>query len=411
VPAKLPAWTQDSGRVAIVHDWLTGMRGGEAILDAICELFPNADLFTLLQTDFKMSPRILNGRAVQTSFLQKLMGMRRFHQGYRKLLPLFPRAIESLDLSRYDLILSNTHCVAKGVRKKPGAMHVAYVSTPMRYIWDMFDEYFGPGRSGFLTTAAAKLVRPYLQRWDLRTTKDVDFLIANSTFVQGRIRDFWARESTVIPPFVETAKFEDRFESPKDYYLVISAFAPYKRIDIAIEAFARTGKNLVVIGKGQDEQKLRAQARGIQNIQFHGGLSDEALGQFYRKAKALVFPGLEDFGITPLEAMYNGRPVVAYGRGGLLDTVTPDTGVFFPEQTAESLISALAELEKREFSPAACRDRAMEFTREVFLERYSAFLAQCLGGVIGASGREGRSEDGAAAGSAAYADPPKMERE
>ncbi len=378
MPAKLPAWTQEPGRVAIVHDWLTGMRGGEAILDVICELFPNADLFTLLQTDFKMSPTILNGRRIHTSYLQKLMGLRQFSQGYRKLLPLFPHAIESLDLGQYDLILSNTHCVAKGVRKKPGAVHIAYVSTPMRYIWDMFDEYFGPGKTDPLTTFAARTVRPYLQKWDLRTTPAVDHLIANSTFVQKRIQDFWGRESTVIHPFVNTNKFDDRFEDPKDYYLIVSAFAPYKRIDLAIEAFRKSGKQLVVIGKGQDEQKLKRLAAGASNIRFHGGLSDDALGELYRKARAFIFPGLEDFGITPLESLYNGRPVIAYGRGGLLDTVTGETGIFFPEQSADCLAAAVEEFEKRQFSPSACRARAQHFTRPIFVERYSAFVRDRL---------------------------------
>lgn len=374
----LPAWTNEPGRVAIVHDWLTGMRGGEAILDVICELFPNADLYTLLQTDFRMSPNILNGREVHTSFLQHLMGMRQFSVGYRKLLPLFPKAAESLDVSKYDLILSNTHCVAKGVRKKPGALHVAYVSTPMRYIWDMFDEYFGPGKTGPAVTLAAKLCRGYLQRWDVRTTAGVDHLIANSRFVGARIHDFWGRESTVIHPFVETVKFQDRLEEPKDFYLVVSAMAPYKRIDLAVEAFAKMGKELVVVGKGQDEAKLRRMARGLANVRFLGGVSNEVISELYRKSRALIFPGLEDFGITPLESMYNGRPVIAYGRGGLLDTVTEKTGVFFPEQTVDSLIAAVEEFEKKKFDPAACRARALEFRREVFREKYVAFLEQCL---------------------------------
>jgi len=381
VPGKLPAWTDQPGRVAIVHDWLTGMRGGEAILDVICELFPHADLFTLLQTDFRMTPTILNGRNVHTSYLQKLMRMRRFNQGYRQLLPLFPHAIESLDLSQYDLVLSNTHCVAKGVRKKPGALHIAYVSTPMRYIWDMFDEYFGPGKSSAVTALAATTVRPYLQRWDVRSTKDVDFLIANSSFVQERIRDFWQRESTVIHPFVETAKFSrELLPDPKDYYLIVSAFAPYKRIDIAVEAFRRMGKQLVVVGKGQDERKLKKLAHGLSNIRFLGGISNEAIAELYRKSRALIFPGLEDFGITPLEALYNGRPVIAYGRGGLLDTVTPATGVFFKEQTPESLIAAVEEFEKRTFDPRVCRERAEGFTREVFHAEYLGFLEKCFGG-------------------------------
>lgn len=377
---KLPAWTQEPGRVAIVHDWLTGMRGGEAILDVICELFPNADLFTLLQTDYKMSPNILNGRAVHTSFLQGLMGMRQFSQGYRKLLPLFPKAAESLDVSKYDLILSNTHCVAKGVRKKPGALHIAYVSTPMRYIWDMFDEYFGPGKTGPAVTLAAKLCRPYLQRWDVRTTAGVDHLIANSRFVQERIRDFWGRESRVIHPFVETGKFLDKLDEPKDFYLVVSAMAPYKRIDLAVEAFKRMGKELVVVGKGQDEDKLRRLARGIPNVRFLGGVSNETISELYRKSRALIFPGLEDFGITPLESMYNGRPVIAYGHGGLLDTVNDKTGVFFPEQSVEALIAAVGEFEKKKFDPAACRARALEFRRDVFRDRYVQFLEECFAG-------------------------------
>lgn len=377
---ELPSWTQQPGRVAIVHDWLTGMRGGEAILDVICELFPQADLFTLLQTDYRMSPTILNGRPVHTSYLQKLMGIPRFTSAYRSLLPLFPHAIESLDLSQFDLVLSNTHCVAKGVRKKSGAVHVAYVSTPMRYIWDMFDEYFGPGKCGPLTALAARAVRGPLQRWDQRTTLSVDHLIANSRFVQERIRKFWNRESTVIHPFVETGKFSNQFAEPKDYYLMVSAFAPYKRIDLAVDAFRELGLRLVIIGKGQDERRLRRRAQGSPNIQFLGGLSDEALDAFYKKARALVFPGLEDFGITPLEAMYNGRPVIAYGRGGLLDTVTPETGIFFPEQTVASVKAAVLDCEARlgSFEPQVARDRARGFSREVFRDRYGSFVAGAL---------------------------------
>jgi glycosyltransferase involved in cell wall biosynthesis len=376
----LPAWTQEPGRVAIVHDWLTGMRGGEAILDVICELFPQADLFTLLQTDYKMSPAILNGRPVHHSFLQHLMGLRQFSRGYRKLLPVFPKAIESLDLSRFDLILSNTHCVAKGVRKRPGAVHVAYVSTPMRYIWDMFDEYFGPGKSSPAVTFAARKVRPYLQRWDVRTNDGVDLMLANSRFVQERIKNFWHRDSTVVHPFFDREKFGAKFEEPKDYYLIVSAFAPYKRIDLAVEAFVKSGRRLVVIGKGQDEEKLKKMAKGHANVQFLGGLSNEALGEFYRKARAFLFPGLEDFGITPLEAMYCGRPVVAYGKGGLLDTVTRETGVFFPEQTVASLNEAVAELEKNldRFRPEAARARALEFTREHFRREYLENLRKAL---------------------------------
>jgi glycosyltransferase involved in cell wall biosynthesis len=202
----------------------------------------------------------------------------------------------------------------------------------------------------------------------------VDALVANSRFVEKRIRDFWHRDSTVIHPFVETAKFLDRFEEPRDYFLIVSAFAPYKRIDLAIEAFRLNGQRLVIIGRGQEERKLRRLAKGATNIQFMGGLSDEALGEFYRKTRALIFPGLEDFGITPLECLYNGRPVIAYGKGGLLDTVTAETGVFFSEQSADALNAAVVDFESRTFDPAVCRARAREFTREVFRERYKRFL-------------------------------------
>jgi glycosyltransferase involved in cell wall biosynthesis len=177
---------------------------------------------------------------------------------------------------------------------------------------------------------------------------------------------------------VETGKFLDRIEAPKDYYLIVSAFAPYKRIDLAIEAFRRSGRRLLVVGKGQDDRKLRKLASGAENIEFLGGLSNEALGELYRRARALIFPGLEDFGITPLESLYNGRPVIGYGRGGLLDTVTADTGEFFPEQNADSLLAALDDFERKNFDPALCRARALQFTREIFRDQYLSFLSECL---------------------------------
>ncbi len=368
-------------RVAIIHDWLTGMRGGEAILDAICELYPEADLYTLLQTDFKMSPRILNGRKVTTSYLQNLMRMPKFASGYRSLLPLFPHAISRFDLTGYDLILSNTHCVAKGVKKRPGAKHIAYVSTPMRYVWDMFDEYFGRGRASLPVRMAAKLVRKPLQKWDVKSTEGVDHLIANSRFVADRIRNFWGRESTVIHPFAEVNRFHYYNDPPGDFYLIVSAFAPYKRIDLAVEAFRRLRLPLKIVGRGQDERKLRKLAAGASNIEFLGGLSNEATGEFYRRSKAFLFPGLEDFGITPIEAMLCGRPVIAYGAGGVLDTVVEGkTGTFFKEQTVQSLMEAVVRFEKGEvnFRAEDCRARGLEFSRDHFVNEYRGFLETAL---------------------------------
>ena len=376
--SSLPEWTQSEGRVAIVHDWMTGMRGGEAILDSICSLFPKADLYTLLWTDKQMSPSILNGRKVETSYLQGLMKLPSMAKGYRKLLPIFPHAISSFDLSGYDLILSNTHCVAKGVRTRKDAVHVSYVSTPMRYVWDMFDDYFGAGKTNLPTQILAKLVRKPLQHWDEGSNDRIDALMANSRFVQKRIHDFWHRESVVVHPFVYLDRFPLKEEKVGNYYLLVSALAPYKRVDLAIEAFRRLGLPLIIVGRGQDEAKLRAMA--APNIQFLGGLSNESIAELYRKCKAFLFPGLEDFGITPLEAMACGRPVIAYGRGGLLDTVTEKTGVFFPEQNVESLMEAVKKMESGEvnFSPADCRARAEEFTQQVFEKKYIKTLADAI---------------------------------
>lgn len=377
---KLPPWTQEPGQVAIVHDWMTGMRGGEAILDAICELFPNADLHTLLWTDKTMSARILNGRKIVTSPLQFLMRFRPFREGYRKLLPLFPWAASCLPTEKYRLVLSNTHCVAKGVAVGKEAKHVAYVSTPMRYVWDMFDQYFGAGQVGWLTRLVALVIRRPLQRWDQKSTAGVDLLLANSRFVQARIATFWQRESDVLHPYVYTDRFRYVGDDapPGDYYLLVSAFAPYKKIDLAVEAFRDLGLPLKIVGGGQDEAKLRQLAGGT--IEFLGKVSNAEVEKLYQGSRAFIFPGLEDFGITPLESMCVGRPVIAYGAGGALDTVTQATGVLFPEQKAESLKTAVLQFEReiRKFTPRACRERAEEFSRERFLKEYMEFVAQAL---------------------------------
>ncbi|MCO5142792.1 MAG: glycosyltransferase [Oligoflexia bacterium] len=363
-------------RVAIVHDWLTGMRGGEAILDAICELYPEADLYTLLQTDYHMSDKILNGRMVKTSFLQKFMKLPRFQSGYRSLLPLFPKAIAGFDLSSYDLVLSNSTCVAKAVKVGLHTKHLSYISSPMRYVWDMYDEYFGPGKSSALVSLAASIARKPLQDWDKSTNEDVDLFLANSNFVKNRIYNCWQKDSVVVHPFMEPEKFIDKFEKPGDYYLILSAFAPYKRIDLAVDVFKENKKNLIIIGKGQDEYKLRAKAKGFSNIRFLGALSDEAIGEFYRKAKAFLFPGLEDFGITPLESLYNGRPVIAYGKGGILDTMTCDTAIFFKEQTVSALSEAVDKMEDQymQYDSSVLRKQSMQFSRDRFLHSYIASL-------------------------------------
>jgi glycosyltransferase involved in cell wall biosynthesis len=253
----------------------------------------------------------------------------------------------------------------------------------MRYMWDLFDDYFGPGRAGLVTRSAANLLRKPLQEWDVRSTQGVDALAANSNFVRERIEKFWGRDDAeVVNPFVDVDRFSvlGLKQSVGDFYLIVSAFAPYKRIDIAIEAFRRLGLPLLIVGRGQDEERLRGLSKGLSKIQFLGGLSNSAIAELYQKSRALIFPGLEDFGITPLESMASGRPVIGYGKGGLLDTVTSDTGILFPEQSADSLVAAVRDFEARisSFSSERARARAKEFSREVFLEKFSRFAAAAI---------------------------------
>ena len=359
-------------KVAIVHDWLTGMRGGEKVLDVICENWPEADLYTLLYVPGKLTGTIENRRIV-TSFVQKLPAAPTWYRNY---LPLFPFAIERFDLRDYDLVISSSHCVAKGVRTADAAFHVSYIHTPMRYVWEMFDEYFGPGKIHPLKRLAARAVRPYLQRWDVKSAARVDAFVANSRHVAKRIARHYGRDAEVIHPPVQTEAFyiDERVE---DFYLIVSAFAPYKRIDLAIEAFARLGRPLKVVGAGQDERKLLG--AGATNVEFLGWQTTEQIRDLYAHCRAFIFPGEEDFGITPLEAQASGRPVIAYAKGGVLETVRgayPDgrrpadlcTGVFFEPQTVEALMEAVVFFEQENpiSPPKALREHAQGFDRAHF---------------------------------------------
>ncbi|MGH2567573.1 MAG: glycosyltransferase, partial [Bacteroidota bacterium] len=269
MPKKLPHL-----RVALVHDWLTGMRGGERVLEVLCELFPHATLFTLLHNRGSTAAAI-ERMEIRTSFVQYLPLKR---ERYRNYLPLFPAAIESFDLSGFDLIISSSHCVAKGVIPPPGSLHLCYCHTPMRYVWDMYEEYFGHGRAGWLTRAAMALAAPRLREWDVRTSGRVHHFIANSRHVAERIKRIYAREAEVIFAPVDTGRFRVASKD-EGYYLVVSALVPYKRVDFAIDAFNKTGDRLVIAGTGPEMRKLKALSRP--NIAFLGWQPDDAVARLY----------------------------------------------------------------------------------------------------------------------------------
>ncbi len=369
-------------RVALVHDWLTGMRGGEKVLEVFCRIFPGAPIYTLLHLPGSVSP-LIESHPIRTSFVQSLPGVAR---RYRNYLPLFPRAAERLTIEPCDLVLSSSHCVAKGVCPPPGALHVSYLHTPMRYVWDLYQEYFGPGRGGPGRYLMPILRRP-LQRWDVTSCSRVDHFLANSAHVARRIERHYGRQATVIHPPVESERFAPACDV-EDYYLIVSALVPYKRVGLAVRACRSSGRRLKVVGSGPELARLKA--LGGPGVEFLGWQPDEVLPGLYARARALIFPGEEDFGITPLESMAAGRPVVAFGRGGALETVIgpddaggrPPTGVFFDRQDEHSLLLALERLEERleSFDPQALAEHARSFDTRVFSARVAAFLLAVLGG-------------------------------
>ncbi|MDE2179326.1 MAG: glycosyltransferase [candidate division NC10 bacterium] len=370
------------------------MRGGERCLETLCELFPSADLFTLLHVKGSVST-LIERRRIRTSAIQALPFAA---SRYRYYLPLFPWAVEGFSLDGYDLILSSSHCVAKGVRPPPGALHIAYLYTPMRYIWDLQEAYVGRGRMGPLSRPLLRAITGRLRRWDIAVNTRVDHFVAISRHVADRIRRHYDREAQVIYPPVETTRFHiaDRTD---DYYLVAGALAPYKRIDLAIEACNQLRRRLVIVGEGQEGRRLRRIAGPT--IEFLGWRPDGEVAHLLSRCRALIFPGEEDFGILPVEAMASGRPVIAYGKGGVTETVVPldrsmfnvqrselqnvfgiesrtSTGVFFYEQTVEALIQAIDLFERSadRFDPEALRAHALTFDRSIFEKRMSAFVAE-----------------------------------
>jgi glycosyltransferase involved in cell wall biosynthesis len=290
---------------------------------------------------------------------------------------LFPKAIEQFDLSEYDIVISSNHAVAKGVKTLPKTLHVCYCYTPMRYIWDLYDDYFAKGKASLPTRFGMRLFLNYLRRWDLRTAKNPHYFVAISQNIQQRISNIYQRSSDIIYPPVDTSLFQLSRMS-EDFFLIVSAFVPYKRIDLAIEAFNQTGDQLVIIGGGPDDEKLRAMAKS--NVRFLGSQPNEVLKEHYAKCRALIFPGEEDFGIVPVEAMASGKPVIAFAKGGALETVIDSpslkTGVLFTEQTVDSLVDAIRRCKQTEFSPEQIRLHALSFDREIYKEKMRAYVLE-----------------------------------
>ncbi len=361
-------------KVALVHDWLNGMRGGEKVLEVFCDIFPDADIFTLIHQPGTLSPKIARHK-ITSSFLENLPLAQK---KYRHYLPVMPAAIRSLDLSGYDFIVSTSHCVAKGCNPK-GAPHLSCCFTPMRYIWDQYHHYFDG--AALPVRAAMGAIRPWLQRWDAKSSRGVTKFIAISEFVRDRIQKYYGRESDVIYPPADTdfyapdaaASAAGNAGKSGDYYLIVSALVPYKRLDLAIEAFNRNGSKLKIIGKGPEEARLKAIAKP--NVEFLGWRSDEELRRHYQDCKALVFPGTEDFGIVPIEAMACGRPVIAYYDGALRETIVENaTGIFFREAAADSILAAIRTAESVRWDPAAIRRHALRFSRQSYVRQIRDYL-------------------------------------
>ena len=370
-------------KTAVVHDWLTSYAGSERVLEQLLALYPDADLFTLvdfLPSSERHGIKISSG----TSFLQHLPYAR---TRYRNYLPLMPLAIERFDLSAYDLIVSSSHAVAKGVRTRPGQLHICYCHTPMRYAWDLREQYLREtGLDRGLKGIAARAVLEWIRRWDLKTASRVDHFIANSQYIADRIRRAYGRDATVIYPPVNVDDFT-LIEKRDDYFLAASRMVPYKKMDLIVKTFAALpGERLKVVGEGPDLEKIRSLAGA--NIEILGYQRGEVLRDLMQRAQAFVFAAEEDFGIIPVEAQACGTPVIAYGRGGATETVIPleraeeggATGVFFYEQTIDSLIGAVRKFKENRdrFVPRTVRKNAERFNPLRFRKELDAFIREKL---------------------------------
>ena len=349
------------------------MRGGEKVLLSLCQLFPEATIFTLLHVPGSVDAAI-ESHEIRTSFVQHLPAV---ETRYRYYLPLFPTAVERFDFTGFDLVVSSSHCVAKGARAAKGALHLCYCHTPMRYVWDRYDDYFGPGRVSRLAGLVIPRAAARLRAWDAASAGRVDRYVANSAYVAARIRRYYGREAVVIPPPVDASFFTPGADADQGYDLIVSALAPYKRLELALDAYRGTGRLLRIVGTGPEEARLRQ--RAPREVTFLGRVSDDGLRELYRGCRAVLMPGIEDFGIVPLEAMACGRPAVVFGEGGGAETVEEGrTGLVFREPTAAALREAVRSLETARFDKLTLRARAEAHRREVFETRMRAFVDGAL---------------------------------
>lgn len=356
-------------KIAIIHYWLVRMRGGEKVIEALCELYPDADIFTHVVDQENISETILSHKVTKT-FVSKLPFATKWYKNY---LPFMPLALEQLDLSDYDLIISSESGPTKGVITRPDALHICYCHTPMRYVWDMYHQYRKD--QFFLKRWLMTPLLHYIRNWDFISSARVDHYVANSNYVAKRIKKYYRRDATVINPPVETARFETDNHEKSDYYLLFGQLVTYKRADLAIEAFNQSGKSLIVIGNGEMKEQLLKLAKP--NINFKGWLNDDEITEYLQGAKALIFPGVEDFGIIPLEAMASGTPVIAYAEGGALETVIDQkTGILFEQQTSDCLNNAIDKFETCSFNKDELIYHASKFSSERFKQQIKSLVDQ-----------------------------------
>jgi len=359
-------------KVAIVHYWFVTWRGGEKVIEALLDLYPDADIYTHIYCE-KGTEGKLKNRVIHETFISKMPKAKKWYQKY---LPFMPIALEQLDLREYDLVISSESGPAKGIITRPDSLHICYCHSPMRYVWDMYPDYLKS--TGRLTRVIMRPLIHYLKMWDRLSADRVDYFISNSNFVSKRISKFYRRDSVVINPPVDISEFE-YFEDKEDFYLVLGQLTPYKRADLVVDAFLKNGKNLVVIGDGEQYDDLKKKECG--NVKVLGRAEWSVCKDHLKRAKALVFPGVEDFGMVPVEAMACGTPVLAFAQGGALETVVEGvSGMLFYEQTTDSILDCIERFEAMSFDRPAIRNHAYSFSKKEFLQKFETFVVDHLEG-------------------------------